>query len=125
MISNDRIDELEEQLTKKIADLPIDLKQEFYFKQKKSCKDPDTYAALNWFFVCGLHHYYIGSWIWGTLNLLLMLIGFMTLGVGGGILILIVFLIELPRLFFSQRIIREYNLKLSEQIYEEISKTNQ
>jgi len=121
VISNDRLDELEEQLFRDVQTLPTNKKQAYFYLQKKRCKDPDTYAALNWFFICGLHSFYIGKWVQGTINLVLMLIGLLTLGVGGGLLILLVFLVELPRLFFSQRTIRIHNLRLSQDILKELS----
>ena len=77
-------------------------------------KDPDTYAALNWAFLAGLHHFYLGKWQRGLLNLVLMFISaqlyFSTLPplLGAGA-ILIVFIIELPQLFNSQQIIHQYN----------------
>jgi len=54
--------------------LPDAQRAEFYRKSGKKIRDPDTYAALNWFFVIGLHHFYLRRWLRGWLNVGLIVI---------------------------------------------------
>jgi hypothetical protein len=86
-------------------------------------KDPDTYAVLDWLFLAGLHHYYLGRHAAGTLNLLVMLAGLALLFVqpwlGAG-LILLVFVAELPALFRSQTVVADHNVRLGEQVLREL-----
>ena len=47
MLNQEKVDENEEELRKKIQSLDDDTKRKFYKIVKKKVKDPDTYAALN------------------------------------------------------------------------------
>jgi TM2 domain-containing membrane protein YozV len=116
MLTNDELNHRENALRDKIADLASDTRSEFYRRQRENLKDPDTYAVLNWFFVCGLHYFYLGRWVRGAFNLGLLLIGLAFIGSFGIPIIVLVLIIELPQLFFSQRIVRQYNLEISEAI---------
>ena len=107
----------EDQLREQVASLSVEQKRQYYAQELKQIKDPDTYAALNWAFVAGLHHFYLGKWQRGILNLVLMLVGVAlylshVLSLLGLALILVVFIIELPQLFNSQQIIYQYNNQL-------------
>jgi hypothetical protein len=116
----------EEQLREQITQLSSEQKKRYYALEVAQVKDPDTYAALNWAFFAGLHHFYLGKWQRGALNLVLMLIGglfyFSQLQplLGGGV-ILLVFIIELPQLFNSQKIIHQYNNHLMKRLLKQIS----
>lgn len=86
----------------------------YYQQYEKRVKDPDTYAVLNWFFLAGLHHFYLGKVARGLINLGLMLGGIllMTQAPGWGLLlILAVIVIELPALFRSQIIVENNNVE--------------
>ena len=104
----------ENQLREQIATLSVEQKRQYYAQEVRLIKDPDTYAALNWAFVAGLHHFYLGKWSRGLINLALMtlgvifyfLVGFSLLGAA---LIVFVFAIELPQLFNSENVIHNYN----------------
>ena len=104
----------ENQLREQIATLSVEQKRQYYAQELQQIKDPDTYAALNWAFVAGLHHFYLGKWSRGLINLALMtlgvifyfLVGFSLLGAA---LIVFVFAIELPQLFNSENVIHDYN----------------
>ncbi len=116
----------EEQLREQISKLSSEQKKRYYALEVEQVKDPDTYAALNWAFIAGLHHFYLGNWQRGVLNLLLMVIGcvfyFSQLMpfVGAG-MVLLVFIIELPQLFNSQKIIHRYNNQLMKRLFREVS----
>lgn len=107
----------ENQLREQIAALSVEQKRQYYAQELKYIKDPDTYAALNWAFVAGLHHFYIGKWQRGLINLALIFSGALLYIYGaftlfGAGLIAFVFIIELPQLFNSEKIIYHYNNQL-------------
>lgn len=99
----------EEQLRSQVNALSAEERKLFYQQLKAHVKDPDTYAVLNWFFAAGLHHFYLGKFQRGAVNLTLMLIGLLTINSVGIFLIIFVLLIELPQLFKSQLIVQQYN----------------
>lgn len=116
----------EENLRKQVAKLSREQKKHYYALAVAQVKDPDTYAALSWTFLAGLHHFYLGKWQRGLLNLVPMLIGglcyfSLLLLLLGGAMILLVFLIELPQLFNSQNIIHSYNNQLMKRLLKEVS----
>ena len=91
----------------------------FYNAWEPRIKDPDTYAALNWLFIAGAHHMYLGKWARGWCNFAVMLIGALLLfnGFGSGMaMILIIALIELPALIRSQIIVQEHNIRRGETV---------
>ncbi len=117
MMKNEQLRIEEQQLRAQIALLLIEQKRQCYALELQYIKDPDTYAALNWLFLAGLHHFYIGKWQRGLINLTLMLIGVVlyfshVLPLLGAALILVIFMTELPQLFNSQKIIYQYNNQL-------------
>jgi TM2 domain-containing membrane protein YozV len=116
----------EDQLREQIASLSLEQKKQYYAQELQQIKDPDTYAALNWFFVAGLHHFYLGKWQRGLVNILFMVIGlilyfssvFTVIGVS---LILFIFIIELPQLFNSENIIHRYNNQLMKKLLKQFN----
>ncbi len=115
----------EEQLRKEIGKLNAEQKKQYYALEVEQVKDPDTYAALNWAFMAGLHHFYLGKWQRGLVNLVLMALGALLyftplLPLLGGAMILLVFIIELPQLFNSQKIIHQYNNELMKSILKQV-----
>jgi len=120
----------ENQLREKIAVLSVEQKRQYYAQELQQIKDPDTYAALNWAFVAGLHHFYLGKWQRGLINLTLMFIGLFLYIVGaftlaGSALILFVFIIELPQLFNSQNVIHRYNNQLMKELLKQFEHHSQ
>lgn len=103
----------EESLRNKISQLTDEQRKGVYQYLDIHLKNPDTYAALNYFFICGLHHYYLKKWLRGTINIMVMMIGILLLwtplSLLGFILIIGIFLIEIPQLFQSQKIVYQYN----------------
>lgn len=113
--------EEEEQLRAQIAQLSREQKKYYYALEVAQVKDPDTYAALNWAFIVGLHHFYLGKWQQGLFNIMMMIIGSLLyfshlLPVVGITLIVLVFIIELPQLFMSEKIIHQYNNALMKRL---------
>ena len=114
----------EERIRQWVRELPDDKKLAFFKQAEKSLKDPDTYATLNYLFIAGLHHFYLGKWIRGSINLLIFVAGVLCIftGLTGlGILILIaISAVELKALFKAQLVIQDYNNGVMQAIYREI-----
>ena len=112
----------EELFREQLNALPKEQKKAFYELQSKKLKDPDTYAVLNWLFLGGIHHFYLKKYVLFAIELMLLtvsIIGFF-LGHASSIYIIILLCIyELPQLFFSQKIARQYNYNLSCDIFNE------
>lgn len=125
MLSKKKIEQQEEKIREEINQLPDDQRKQFYSILKNRVKDPDTYAVLNWFFVAGLHHFYLRRIFRGLINLSVFLTGIVLIltGFGNGLgilLILGIFIIELYALFRSQSIVQNYNNKISRKVLDSI-----
>ena len=128
------VEEQEENLRNTAGELE-ETERKFFFKRfSEEYKDPDTYAVLNFFFIGGLHHFYLKKYVRGFFNLSLSLCGFVLMftapfqeindyqvgAFGVGILILaLVTIIEIPNLFRSQIIAKDFNNRLSRKILKE------
>ncbi|MBP6057717.1 MAG: TM2 domain-containing protein [Nitrosomonas sp.] len=125
MKSKEVIQQDEERIRQLVRELPDDKKSLFFQQTEKNLKDPDTYATLNFLFIAGLHHFYLGNWIRGLINISIFFTGviFLFTGLAAlGILILIaISTIELKALFKAQLIVQDYNNNIMETIYREIS----
>jgi len=126
MVDNERMEEAEERLRNLIHALPRETKQEYYRRVRRRTKDPDTYAALNWSLIAGLHHFYLGNWPRGLIDLATLITGlaltFWTEWVLAGILLIAVLsLFELWELFNSQMIVRRHNLEQSRHLLREMN----
>ncbi len=122
----EQLEQKEELLRSQVNSLPETQKKEFYERQSKKHKDPDTYATLNWFFLGGFHHFYLGKYSLFALELTLLTVSIIGLSLGHPSAILIIVLqviYELPQLFFSQKITRQHNYKLSCQIFNEVRRS--
>ena len=116
----------ENKLRIEISKLPIVQKKQYYALEVEQVKDPDTYAVLNWIFFAGLHHFYLGKWQRGSVNLLLMILGAVLffisdlalLGLG---FIALTVIIELPQLFNSQNIVHSYNNQLMKELLKQVN----
>jgi TM2 domain-containing membrane protein YozV len=85
----------------------------FYQAVRHELRDPDTYAVLNWFFVAGLHHFYLRRWARGALDLGVFVLGLVLIFTGaiwiGMALIAAVAVLELWALFRAQIIVQDWN----------------
>ncbi|MCB1948062.1 MAG: TM2 domain-containing protein [Burkholderiales bacterium] len=126
MLSEQEVLDEEERLRKCVRTLPDDKRLAFHKQAEKQLKDPDTYATLNYIFIAGLHHFYLGKWIRGLLNICIFLAGvvllFTPLAILGILLIVFISIIELYALFRSQIIVQAHNNLLMDKIYREIVK---
>lgn len=121
MRSKEAVQEEEEHLRKLVRELPDDKRLQFFQQVETDLKDPDTYATLNFLFIAGLHHFYLGKWFRGLVNLSIFLLGVILLFtpavILGVFLLLAVTIIELKALFNSQIVVQEYNNDVMERIY--------
>jgi len=120
-MTSEQLNAQEEQLRSEVNALSPEQRKLFYQQEKRLVKDPDTYAVLNWFFAAGLHHFYLGRFQRGAVNLTLMLIGILTIYSFAVFLIIVVLLIELPQLFKSQRIVHQYNNQVMADILKQLT----
>jgi TM2 domain-containing membrane protein YozV len=113
MLNQLQVEAEEEQLRARAAALPDDARQAFYQQLTLELRDPDTYATLNWCFLAGLHHFYLGQWLHGAINLAVFSIGVLLLFAGAGYLglalIIAISVVELWALFRAQIIIQHWN----------------
>ena len=109
MVSADELSAEEDVLRAQVTALIPEQRKLYYRTEKHRIKDPDTYATLNYFVVGGLHHFYLGNYVFGAINFALTLTGIIMWDVVGLLLIVLVVIIELPQLLRSQRIVHQYN----------------
>jgi TM2 domain-containing membrane protein YozV len=127
MLNREQVEQQQEQLREQIALLPQEQRQRFYQRWQKQVKDPDSYAVLNYLLLAGLHHFYLGKWQRGAINLLVSLVAILliTLGmwfVGMGLLAAVT-LIELPALFRSELVVLDHNNQQMQQLLEQVKST--
>ncbi|MAT52813.1 MAG: hypothetical protein CMK32_16675 [Porticoccaceae bacterium] len=116
MLHQRDVDADEERLRTAVAALKDEQRRVFYERARNRLRDPDTYAALNWFFLAGLHHFYLGRWWLGLLDLGVFLLGVVLIVAGlvwpGIGLILCVSVLELWALFRAQIIVQDWNNRI-------------
>ena len=114
-------------LKERVRELNEDQRRQYFNLLEPVLKDHDTYAVLNYLLLPGLHHFYLGKFFRGSLNLITLIAGasliFFTKYVFVGTLIIFfILIVELLALFRSQVIVMNHNNLLSEGILESISK---
>ena len=102
----------------RIKNISGDQRVLYYNEVNKRIKDPDTYATLNYFFIVGVHHFYLGKWIRGSLNIYFCGIGIYFifspgtenntegLAVVGVLIVVMITLMETYSLFRSQSVVK-------------------
>ena len=125
MKSQETIRENEERIRQRVRALPDDKRLQFFKQAEQELKDPDTYAVLNYLFIAGLHHFYLGKPLHGTINLCIFITGTIMLFTGlagaGLLLIIAITVVELRDLFNSQSVVQDYNNEVMEKIYRAVS----
>ncbi|MCB1935730.1 MAG: TM2 domain-containing protein [Nitrosomonas sp.] len=126
MLLLDEVNAEEERIRKLVRELPEDKRFAFFKETEKQLKDPDTYAVLNYLFIAGLHHFYLGNWVRGLINLVVFLTGivmlFTPMIVVGILVIIAISVIELYALFRAQAIVQAHNNAVMKRIYEKVTK---
>lgn len=117
----DPLDAEQEAIDAAVAELPAALRERFYTESTAAYKDPDTYSALAYLFIAGLHHFYLNRWGRGAIDLSFNFAGLLIGGYGivrnhlptvlfGGAIVVAMAISELIYLFRSQSIVKRYNL---------------
>jgi hypothetical protein len=114
----------ENQLRGQISCLSVEQKRHYYAQESEQIKDPDIYALLNWFCITGLNHFYLGNFQRGLINIFILLTGVLfcisnTYIILGLTILILAFIIELPQLFDSENIVKNYNNQLMKKILEQ------
>lgn len=113
----------EDELRTRISQLSDEARKRFYNAQCTILKDPDTYATLNWLFLGGVHHLYLEKYLLFAIECTLLIVCIIGLLAGMPAFwlgILAITLYELPQLFFSQKIVRQYNYDRSLELLERV-----
>jgi TM2 domain-containing membrane protein YozV len=113
MLNKDDVEAEEERLRADARQLPDEARAAFFREVTRQLRDPDTYAVLNWFFLAGLHHFYLGRWGRGLFDLGFFLAGIVLIAMGqtlaGIVFVLFISIVELWALFRSQIIVHNFN----------------
>jgi len=124
MLSQDEVNRREEELRQELRELPDDQRKRFYELAEIRVRDPDTYAVLNYLFIAGLHHFYLGKWVRGLFNLAVFVGGvtllfteMIRIGLG---MILAITVVELYALFRAELIASDHNNRVTEKILKEM-----
>jgi TM2 domain-containing membrane protein YozV len=118
MLSKEQVRREEENLREEVRHLPDYKKKVFYRLLEKKIKDPDTYAVANWFFLIGVHHFYLGRWLQGLLVIAVFFASIPMLfyhGLGA-IPLLLVIGSEIYALVRSETIVQDYNNSVASDI---------
>lgn len=119
-LRTDRVREEEEAFRQKLRNLSDEERANFYRVYNKKLRDPDTHAVLNWLFLTGMHHAYLGRWVRALINLSVMIIGIMLLltenAPVGFLMIVVILAIEIPALFRSQVIVADFNTQQGKKV---------
>lgn len=124
MLNSALVEEQQEQLRRQLRELPDEQRHTYYKLSEKKLKDPDTYATLNYIFIAGLHHFYLGDWLMGIINISIFWGGvaciylkYIELGIA---MIIGIALFELYELFRSQTIVQHYNNTVCQELLKEL-----
>ncbi len=113
-------------LRDRLSSLSESNKKKYYSLSDGKLKDPDTYAALGYIFLFGLHHLYLKNYINAAAINILALFGIVLLfneSYGLGIVVLLIASIwEIYGLFNSQAIVAKYNNAITKKIITSVEK---
>lgn len=119
------VEEQQDQIRRQIREMSDEQRRTFYTLSEKKIKDPDTYATLNYIFIAGLHHFYLGKWSLGLMNIAIfwggvaaLFLKYIELGIA---LIVGIAIFELFELFKSQAIVQNYNNLVNQEILNKIT----
>jgi TM2 domain-containing membrane protein YozV len=115
----------EESLRVAVRALSDDQRRRFYDIANPRLRDPDTYAALNWSLLAGMHHFYLGRWLRGSATLLCFIGGVAALFSDAlrwpaALVLVVILVIELAELFRSQTIVQNHNNRMMGRVLEEL-----
>ncbi|SHO57371.1 hypothetical protein [Vibrio quintilis] len=119
----------EEQLRQQVNASSEAVRKAFFREQADQIKDPDTYAVLNYVFIGGFHHLYLGRYKLFAMDILLTMTAMLMFFVvdwyrTGAAIVIFLCCFELPQLFLSQKIARRRNYQISYEIFERLRQQN-
>lgn len=128
MFSEKELNLEETELREQVSLLTPGQREKYLQMEQSLRKHPGTYAALNWFFLLGLHHFYLRRWPRGILDLLLSSIAVYVLlntdsAAYGGALLLAVAIIEVPQLLNYEHLVHSHNNQMMRRCLRHLSKT--
>ena len=126
-LKKDLVEYESQRLKERVRELNDDQRRHYFNLLEPALKDHDTYAVLNYLLLPGLHHFYLGKFFRGSLNLIILLTGtslilFTKYVFVGTLIIFFILIVELLALFRSQVIVMNHNNHLSKEILKSISK---
>ena len=126
-LKKDLVEYESQRLKERVRELNDDQRRHYFNLLEPALKDHDTHAVLNYLLLPGLHHFYLGKFFRGSLNLIILLTGtslifFTKYVLVGTLIIFFILIVELLALFRSQVIVMNHNNHLSKEILESISK---
>jgi len=136
MLNKKQVDAEEEAIRQEIRALPDNMRVKVFSEANEKIRDPDTYAALNYGLIAGLHHFYLGKYWRAFLEAILFLIGVYLIYYGGttknghflmyfGIAITVALVVlELVALFRAQIIVQDFNNQKTRAILKKYSNDN-
>jgi TM2 domain-containing membrane protein YozV len=121
---NKQADEIRDQ----VFALPNEKQKIYYQKELEQVRDPDTYAALNYAFVLGLHHLYLGKYVTFLVEMVILIVGvflatfpeFSVQFIVGVIFMSYIGIKGVYELFRSEQKIMQYNLSKMNKILEDV-----
>ena len=125
MLQQNEVDAEEEAIRLTVRELPDEQRKTYFEQAEQKLKDPDTFAVLNYLFIAGLHHFYLGRWLRGLINLAVfgasVYLMYLEQWRNGLIVFGIITALELYALFRSQIIVQDYNNRISRKILDSIT----
>jgi TM2 domain-containing membrane protein YozV len=127
MFSEKELNLEEHELREAARTLPAGLKHQYQLLELRYLKRPATYTRLNWVFPLGLHHFYLGRWVRGSLNLSLSATGLWLMAASdlqayGGMILLLVLVIDIPQLLNARHLVHSHNNRIMERCLKQVSK---
>ncbi len=130
MFSEKELNLEETELRDRVRNLPVAQRTRYDELERHLLKDPGTYLKLNWLFLFGAHHFYLRRWLRGVLNLTLTLaalylIVYLDNPVYGVLVLLALFIIEIPQLLNARHLVHAFNIRAMRRCLKRVARVSQ
>ena len=130
MFSEKELNLEETELRDRVRNLPAAQRTRYDELEQHLLKNPRTYLKLNWLFPIGAHHFYLRRWLRGVLNLTLALAALyliVTLNnpAYGMLVLLALFIIEIPQLLNARHLVHAYNIRAMRRCLKRITRVGE
>jgi hypothetical protein len=117
MFSEKELNLEETELRDRVRNLPYAQRIQYDELERHQLKNPAIYLKLNWLFPSGTHHFYLRRWLRGGLNLSLSLAALYLIikfnnPVYGVLVLLAMFIVEIPQLLNARHLVHAYNIRV-------------